>query len=135
MVQRVLADLVLAAHLGFILFAVAGALLALRWRWAPVIHLPAVIWGVGIEVSGGICPLTPLESSLRRAAGESGYAESFIEHYLLPLLYPAALSEPIQWILASLLVLANAVLYAVVFFRRRDGTRRPVGSSNPRTRS
>ncbi len=69
MVYHALADLVLVLHLAFIVFVVAGGLLALRWRWAPLVHLPAALWGVFIEVSGGVCPLTPIENALRRAAG------------------------------------------------------------------
>jgi len=119
MVQRALADLVLLLHLGFIIFVVAGGLLALRWRWAPIIHLPAAVWGVFIEASGGICPLTPLENALRRAAGSSGYAGSFIEHYLVPVVYPDSLSHTVQLVLAGLVVLANGFVYLVVCRRRR----------------
>ena len=77
-----LADLVLLAHLAFIAFAVLGGLLALRFAWAPLVHLPALGWAAWVELTGGLCPLTPLENSLRRAAGESGYATSFVEQYL-----------------------------------------------------
>ena len=118
MLHHVLADLVLVAHLGFIVFAVAGGLLALRWRWAPVVHLPAVAWGVFIEVSGGICPLTPLENALRRASGDAGYSGGFIEHYLVPLIYPDALTPATQLVLAGLLVLANVLAYGTVLWRR-----------------
>jgi len=121
--HRVLADAVLVAHFAFVAFAVAGALLALRWRWAPLVHLPAVLWGVYIELSGGVCPLTPLESSLRRAAGGSGYDGSFVEHHLVPILYPSDLSVPLQWALAGGLVLANALLYTGVLLRRRGRDR------------
>lgn len=119
MLARLLADLVLVAHGAFIVFVVAGGLLALRWRWAPVVHLPAAAWGVLIEVSGGICPLTPLENRLRRAAGESGYAGGFVEHYLVPLVYPEALTYPIQLGLAAGVVAANALVYGIVVRRWR----------------
>jgi hypothetical protein len=119
MFQRVLADLVLLFHLAFIIFVVAGGLLALRWRWAPAIHLPAALWGVFIEVSGGVCPLTPLENALRRAAGTSGYAGGFIEHYVVPLVYPESLSHSVQLVIAGLVLLANGLVYAAVFLRRR----------------
>jgi hypothetical protein len=118
MLQRALADLVLLLHLTFIIFVVAGGLLALRWRWAPVIHLPAAAWGVFIEVSGGVCPLTPLENALRQAAGSWGYEGSFIEHYLVPVVYPESLSHPVQLVLAGLVVVANGIVYLAVFRRR-----------------
>ena len=121
MVYRALADFVLALHLLFILFVIAGGLCALRWRWAPLIHLPAALWGVSIEVSGGICPLTPLENQLRLTAGEQGYSGSFIEHYLLPLIYPSGLTPSVQLALAAVVVLANVATYAFVWTRMKGG--------------
>jgi len=118
MFYRVLADMVLVSHLAFIIFVVAGGLLSLRWPWAPLVHLPAALWGLYIELSSGICPLTPLENALRRAAGASGYSGSFIEHYIVPIVYPATLSRSLQLVLAGLLVLANLLVYAAVLWRR-----------------
>jgi hypothetical protein len=115
MVYRALADLVLILHLAFIVFVVAGGFLALRWRWAPLVHLPAVFWGVFIEVSGGICPLTPLENALRRTAGSPGYPGGFIEQYLVPVVYPSALSHPFQIGLAGLVVVVNTFVYLLIF--------------------
>jgi hypothetical protein len=114
-----LADAVLLVHLLFIVFAVAGGLLALRWRWMPWLHLPALAWGATVEFTGWICPLTPLENALRRAGGAAGYTESFVEHYLLPLIYPAALTRELQLVLGGALLLINAVVYALVWQRRR----------------
>jgi hypothetical protein len=114
-----LADLVLILHFAFIAFAVLGALAWLRWRYAPWVHLPAVAWGVGIELSGGICPLTPLENALRRAAGDPGYAGGFIERYLGALIYPAGLTPAAQWVLAAGLAAVNVALYAWTLRRRR----------------
>ena len=120
MVYRALADLVLVLHLVFIVFVVAGGLLTLRWRWAPLVHLPAAFWGVFVEVSGRVCPLTPLENALRRAAGASGYSGGFIEHYLVPAIYPSLLSHPVQLLLGGLVVLANVLVYSVVWQRHRS---------------
>jgi hypothetical protein len=82
----VLADLVVVVHSLFVLFVVCGGLLVLRWWKVIYLHLPAVIWGAFIEFAGGICPLTPLENSLRRSAGLAGYEGGFVEHYILPVL-------------------------------------------------
>ena len=125
MVYRGLADLVLVLHLAFIVFVLAGGLLALRWRPAPLVHLPAALWGVWVEVSGGLCPLTPLENALRRSAGASGYSGGFIEQYLVPAIYPATLSHSLQLLLAGLVVLANAAVYWVVWRRRISDRGRP----------
>jgi Protein of Unknown function (DUF2784) len=108
---RLLAGLVVAVHLAFVLFVVAGGILAWRWRRLAWAHLPAVAWGVWIELSGGICPLTPLENELRRLGGETAYSGDFVGHYLLPLLYPEGLSRGIQAALAALVVALNAGAY------------------------
>jgi hypothetical protein len=123
MIYRVLADLILVLHLAFIVFVVAGGLLALRLSWVPLVHLPAALWGVFIEASGRVCPLTPLENALRRAAGASGYEGGFIEHYLVPAIYPPVLSHQVQLELAGLVVLANALVYSVVWRQRRSARR------------
>jgi hypothetical protein len=119
MPASLLADLILIGHLGIIVFAVFGALWTLRWGWAPLVHLPVLAWAAYIELSAGICPLTPLENSLRRAAGESGYSSSFIEHYLVPLVYPPGLTSGAQLWLAASLLLLNGLFYAYVVARHR----------------
>lgn len=119
MLPRIAADLTLIVHLAFVLFVVFGGLLALRWRRAPLLHLPALAWGVFVEATGRVCPLTPLENHFRRAAGEAGYAGGFIEHYLLALLYPDGLTRPAQWMLAGGLVALNVAIYAWLLRRRR----------------
>lgn len=115
-----LADLVIGVHFLFIVFAVAGGALALRWRWMPWLHLPSLAWGATVEFTGWICPLTPLENVLRRAAGASTYTQGFVEHYLVPLIYPAGLTREWQWVLGGLLLVINAAVYALVWRRRRS---------------
>ena len=118
MSYSLLADLVVGLHLAFVLFVVLGGLLALRWPRIAWLHLPAVAWGALIEWRGWICPLTPLEMGLRRRAGEAGYEGGFLDHYLIPLLYPPGLTRELQLGLAVGVVLLNAVVYAVVLRRR-----------------
>lgn len=119
MIYSLLADLTLVAHLAFILFVVGGAAVAYRWRWAAIPHLMAAAWGAYIELSGRICPLTPLENRLRRLAGGEGYSESFIEHYLLPLIYPPGLTRRIQLALGAGVIVLNVAAYAWLLWRRR----------------
>ena len=114
-----LADLVVALHFGFVLFVVLGGLLVLRWRWVGLVHLPAAVWGAWIEFSGRICPLTPLENEYRRLGGEAGYTGGFIEHYILPVLYPHALTRNIQVALGVVVVALNVGLYLRAFAARR----------------
>ena len=123
MLFRLAADLVLLVHLAFIVFALLGAALAARWRWIPLVHLPAAAWGFAVELTGGVCPLTSLENRLRVAAGESGYAESFIEHYLLAIIYPAGLTREIQFGLAAVVVVVNVAIYGWLFYARRASHR------------
>src|SRR5437764_12343559 len=87
------ADAVVLLHAAFVLFVMFGGLLVLRWRWIAWLHVPAVLWGVAIEFGGWVCPLTPLEVYLRRAGGGVGYEGDLIAHYVLPSLYPAALTR------------------------------------------
>jgi hypothetical protein len=116
--QRLLAELVVLVHFGFIVFCAFGGLLFLRWRRAPWLHVPALAWGVGIELTGQVCPLTPLENWLRGAAGRPGYGGGFVEHYLIPVIYPTSLTREIQLLLAVFLVLANAAIYFIAWRRR-----------------
>lgn len=124
MVPRVLADLLVLAHLAFIAFVVLGGLLVLRRGWVACLHLPAALWGVYVELSGGICPLTPLENRLRRRSGSEGYSGGFIEHHLLPLIYPAGLTRELQLALGLLVLLANLAIYGFVVQRRLARKRR-----------
>lgn len=119
MIYRALADLVLVVHLAFVLFVVMGGLLVLRWPWIAFIHIPAAIWGVFIEYTGGICPLTPLENSLRRTGGQAGYSGGFIDHYIQPMLYPVGLARGTQIVLGSLALLVNLVAYGLVIARMK----------------
>lgn len=121
MLIRLLADAVVLVHLTFVLFVVLGGLLVLHWRRAAWLHLPAVAWGFWVEVRGLVCPLTYLENYLRRQAGLAGYNAGFVEHYVIPVLYPAALDRDLQFFLAGLVVVANLIVYSMVFFHRRRG--------------
>ena len=117
MFHQSLADLVLVLHVTFIVFVLFGGLLAFRWRRAPVVHVPAAAWGAAVEFFGLVCPLTPLESMLRRASGGTGYSESFIERYLVPILYPAELGRGLQLILGTFVLVVNVVVYIFVLRR------------------
>jgi len=119
MVYRLLADVVLIIHLIFVVFVVLGGLLVWRWQSLAWVHIPAALWGTYIEISGRVCPLTPLENHLRRLGGESGYADSFVEHYLWGILYPAGLTSNTQLLLAAVVVAANLAIYGGLLFRRR----------------
>jgi hypothetical protein len=113
-----LADLVVVAHFAFVLFVVLGGLLVLRWPRLAYVHVPVAIYGVLIEFAGWICPLTPLEQTLRIKGGESGYQGGFIEHYILPVLYPSALTRNLQLLLGTLVLGLNLAIYTYVLRRK-----------------
>ncbi|RMH19429.1 MAG: DUF2784 domain-containing protein [Acidobacteria bacterium] len=120
--QRLLADALVLAHGAFVAFVALGALAVLWRRWVLWLHLPALAWGILIELRGWICPLTRLENAFRRSAGEAGYEGGFVEHYVVPVLYPAALDRELQLNLALAAAAVNLVIYAFVAARWR---RRP----------
>lgn len=119
MIYPFLADGVLVLHLLFILFVVLGGLLVLRWPWLAIVHIPAAIWGALIELTGWGCPLTAVEISFRQHAGEAGYSGGFIEHYLMPMIYPHGLTREIQFILAGIVIGTNLAIYGWLIYRRR----------------
>lgn len=133
MIYRILADLVVVAHLAFVLFAVVGGLLVLRWTWVAWIHLPTVAWAALIELVGWVCPLTPLERWLRVRAGGVGYEGGFIEHYILPILYPSDLTRGVQIVLGVFVLVVNASIYAWVLrrLRQRRGHAHDPGEPQP----
>jgi len=118
LIHSLAADAVVLVHLVFILFVTCGALIALRLPRAAYVHLPAAAWGVYVELAGRVCPLTPLELALRAKAGEAGYETSFIDHYVVPLVYPHDLTPPIQHGAGALVLVVNVALYAFVLARR-----------------
>jgi hypothetical protein len=121
MAYNLLADLVVLVHFLFVLFSSMGALLVIRWRKTLWLHLPAAFWAAGIEFSGSVCPLTPLENWLRIRGGGSGYAVEFIGQYLLRLLYPSGLTRKIQIILGAIVVGINIGIYGYLIFLRKPG--------------
>ena len=117
MLYGLLADLTVLVHFAFVLWVVLGGLLVLRRPWLAWLHVPAAIWGAAIEFGGWICPLTPLELRLRDLAGEAGYTGGFVEHYILPVLYPTGLTREVQIALGLVVLVVNVTVYVMVIRR------------------
>lgn len=115
-----LADAVVLLHLSFILFAVGGAALLFIWPKLVWLHLPCLAWGIWIEFSGGICPLTPLENHYRALAGQEGYGGGFIDHYIMPVIYPEGLTSETQFLLGGGLIAINLGVYGLWRWRGRQ---------------
>ena len=119
MSARLAADALVAVHFAFIAFVIAGGVLTVwhpRWAW---LHLPAVAWAAWTEFTSTACPLTPWENALRVAAGDAGYAGSFVEHYIVPIIYPAGLTPSAQTGLGAGIVALNVIVYALAWRRSR----------------
>jgi len=121
MIYTAVANSLVIVHFLFVLFVILGGLLLFRWPGIAFVHLPAAAWGVMIELNHWICPLTPVEQSMRRAAGEEGYTGGFIDHYIIPLIYPEGLTPEIQWVLGAIVLLVNAAIYGSWLLKRMSG--------------
>lgn len=121
MLWRLLANLVVLLHGLSILFIVFGGFLTWRWRWLAWVHVPFAVWGVLIEYYGWVCPLTPIENAFRARAGLAGYSGGFIEHYVLPIIYPAGLTPRVQLVLGTLVLAVNLAAYAGFVYRGLKG--------------
>lgn len=120
MIYRLLADLIMLSHFSFVVFAAFGGLLVLRYPAVLWLHLPALSWGIFVQWSDRICPLTPLENHFRFLGGEAGYAGDFIEHFVLKVLYPDNLTLALRYVLACLLAAINVAVYSYVLFSQRN---------------
>jgi hypothetical protein len=128
MLTRILADIVVVFHFAFVLFVVLGGILSLWWRRIIWVHIPLALWGALVEFTGWICPLTPLEHWLRLQGDGTAYRGEFIEHYILPILYPSGLTREIQLILGAFVVVINLLIYGYVFLipkGEKKKTKRP----------
>ena len=119
------ADLVVVVHLLVIGFIVGGVFLS--WRWPLIIwaHIPAVLYGALAEFAGLTCPLTLLENDLRQHAGDAGYRDGFIAHYLVNVIYPPGLTHGMQIGLGVLLLLVAIIGYWGFLRQPERGGREP----------
>ncbi|MGE0703224.1 MAG: DUF2784 domain-containing protein [Vicinamibacterales bacterium] len=114
-----LADAIVLVHFAFVLFVLLGGLLVLSRPWTAWLHLPAALWGAWIEFAGWICPLTPIENWLRSVGGGQTYDASFVDRYVVSILYPPALTRDVQWTLGAVVLAINAAVYFLVWRRYR----------------
>lgn len=120
MVFKVLADVVMAVHLTFIVFVAVGALLALRWPRLIWLHVPAVAWAVGIVGVGYECPLTGLEKWLQRLSGDDSYKGGFVDRYVEDVIYPDELTPLLRALTAVLIVAGYVARSRRGALRRRE---------------
>jgi len=115
-----LADIVVITHALFIVFVIFGGFIVLKWHKVMWLHIPCAIWGVLIEFFGWICPLTHLENYYRELGNASHYESSFIQHYLLPIIYPPGLTTGVQILLGVIVIVINLAVYGIVWRYRHE---------------
>ena len=113
---ELLAKIVLLIHLSFIFFVVIGAFSCLINTKFIYLHLLALGWGIYIEFTSSICPLTYLENWLLIKGRASFYDGGFIENYIIKIVYPECLNSDIQVILGLILIALNMLFYVLVFY-------------------
>jgi hypothetical protein len=121
LLSAIAAQAVLVLHFAYIVFVIGGAALLPRWPRLALLHVPAVVWAAFVEFSGTVCPLTPVENHFRMRGGQPGYGGGFVEHYLLPLIYPSGLTRDTELVLGLCVVFLNMALYVRWLGRRREG--------------
>ena len=121
MLYSIFADIVIFVHFMFIVFVLTGGFLVLRWHKLIWLHIPAAVWGMLVEFTGWFCPLTDLENWLMLQLGQQGYAISFVERYILPIIYPAQLTRDTQFVLGMIVVIVNIVAYGLIWRQSRSG--------------
>ena len=114
MLYQILADFIVILHFAFIVFVLGGGILVIKWRWIIWLHIPAVIWGALISFFGWICPLTPIENMLRQVGRGEEYLTGFIEHYLLPVIYPSGLDRKMYIVMGIFVLVFNLAIYALL---------------------
>ncbi|MBU2622644.1 MAG: DUF2784 domain-containing protein [Proteobacteria bacterium] len=118
MLLKMAADIIVLVHLMFIVFVVTGGFFVLKWPKIAWLHIPAVIWGALIEFAGWVCPLTPVENSLREAGGKAAYQSEFINHYIIPVIYPAGLTREIQFVMGCIVIVLNVLIYGMLIVKK-----------------
>jgi hypothetical protein len=119
---RALTELTIIVHLAFVVFVVAGGILARRYRWLVPFHLGALTWAVYAEASSGVvCPLTVIENFFASRAGIATYSGDFVAHYLVPVIYQEGLPPKWQLVLVLVVVILNLLVYLWLVFGKRRG--------------
>jgi len=119
---RALTELTIIVHLAFVVFVVAGGILARRYRWLVSFHLGALTWAVYAEASSGVvCPLTVIENFFASRAGIATYSGDFVAHYLVPVIYQEGLPPKWQLVLVLVVVILNLLVYLWLVFGKRRG--------------
>ena len=114
------AQITIFIHFLFIVYVVLGSILCFFKTKLIILHLFSVAWGVYIELSSNVCPLTYLENWFLHKAGLSAYTVGFISKYVFKIVYPIGLTEQIQLFLALCLIFINIILYFFLYLFKKS---------------
>lgn len=117
LIDLILAEFTLAAHLAYILWVIFGALVARR-RWAQVLHIASLVYSIAIELGPWPCLLTLAENFFEARAGLVPYRGPFLLHYLDLIVYPNLSVTLLTWAGVAVCV-ANLLLDSWKFWRER----------------
>ncbi len=104
--DRLLADIILVVHLGWILFMLYGFVRTVIALWRPVfgafwdrwifrsIHLGGILFVATLELLGKYCPLTIWEYGLRGTAEPGHFVLDWIERLVYPDVNPLVFLIP-----------------------------------------
>ncbi|MGA2752746.1 MAG: DUF2784 domain-containing protein [Terracidiphilus sp.] len=82
------AILILLVHLLWIALVIFGALFTRGRPLWTTLHILALLWGIGVEISPWPCPLTLAEQYFESRAGLVSFQGSFLAHSLDAIVYP-----------------------------------------------
>jgi hypothetical protein len=105
------ADIVVLLHFLWIVFLIFGAFIGRKYKWVKIVHIVGVIFALFIQVFGWYCPLTHIETWLRRMHDPTqSYTGSYIVYYVERIVY-IGLSPNVILIMTIFLTLVSAWIY------------------------
>jgi len=109
------ATFTLIIHFLFIVYVILGGLFFFIKPWTIYFHIPAFLYGLYVEFTQSICPLTYLENFFLSKANLTTYSISFIQKYLYVIIYPINLTKELQITLGISLIVINIIIYAIIY--------------------
>ena len=111
---RILAAVLAAFHIAYVVFVLFGALLVLVWPLAIWIHLASVLWAAGTMLGNLGCPVTTWEKEALRRSGQNPYAEGFLQHHVLRRTFTPGNERRNHILLGILAIGLNIGIYALI---------------------
>ena len=79
-------------------------------------HFPALLWGIYIELTNSVCPLTYLEKIGFCIKVNYQLIQMILSITIFfPIIYPESLTAEIQIYLGTLLIVINILIYGLIY--------------------